>query len=285
MTRLAKFGRPASSVLIYAVLSALIIIPFLSFLAMSFFSMDGVTINRTPTMLNFYRAVTDPVMMTVFWRTVLLCGAIALVTTLIAYPVAVFIDGLQGVARYVMLTAITAPLILSYVMKIYAFRSILGGNGILNRMLLATGILDAPSNFFVFNLNAVFLVLVVLLAPFAILPILLSLEKIPASLSEAAADLSASRWTAFRTVTLPLSRPGIATALSFTFIMSIGDFVTPQMVGGPNGFTFGRIIYSQFGLAFNWPFGAALGVLMAAVIVIVLAMAMRLGRVPGGAAR
>jgi len=285
MTRLAKFGRPASSVLIYAVLSALIILPFLSFLAMSFFSMDGVTINRTPTMLNFYRAVTDPVMMTVFWRTVLLCGAIALVTTLIAYPVAVFIDGLQGVARYVMLTAITAPLILSYVMKIYAFRSILGGNGILNRMLLATGILDAPSNFFVFNLNAVFLVLVVLLAPFAILPILLSLEKIPASLSEAAADLSASRWTAFRTVTLPLSRPGIATALSFTFIMSIGDFVTPQMVGGPNGFTFGRIIYSQFGLAFNWPFGAALGVLMAAVIVIVLAMAMRLGRVPGGAAR
>ena len=285
MTRLAKFARPATSLVIYAILSALIVVPFLSFLAMSFFSMEGITINRTPTMGNFLRAFTDPVMVAVFWRTILLCGAIAFVTTLIAYPVAVFINGLQGVARYVLLTATTAPLILSYVMKIYAFRSILGGNGLLNRMLLATGIIDTPSSFFVFNLNAVFLVLAVLLAPFAILPILLSLEKIPAALSEAAADLSASRWTIFRTVTVPLSRPGIATALSFTFIMSIGDFVTPQMVGGPNGFTFGRIIYSQFGLAFNWPFGAALGVLMAAVIVVVLALAMRLGRVPGGASR
>ncbi len=285
MTVLSGLARPTASLAVYAVLSVLIVVPFLSFLAMSFFSVDGVTIVRTPTMVNFHRAFTDPVMMTVFGRTVLLCVGIALVTTLIAYPVAVFINGLQGGARYVLLTLVTAPLILSYVMKIYAFRSILGGNGLLNRMLLATGLIDTPSNFFVFNLNAVFLVLVVLLAPFAILPILLSLEKIPASLSEAAADLSAGRWTTFRTVTLPLSRPGIATAVSFTFIMAMGDFVTPQMVGGPNGFTFGRIIYSQFGLAFNWPFGAALGVLMAAVIVVVLALAMRLGRIPGGAGR
>ena len=133
MSRLAKFARPATSLVIYAILSALIVVPFLSFLAMSFFSMEGVTINRTPTMGNFLRAFTDPVMAAVFWRTILLCGAIAFVTTLIAYPVAVFINGLQGVARYVLLTATTAPLILSYVMKIYAFRSILGGNGLLNR--------------------------------------------------------------------------------------------------------------------------------------------------------
>ena len=283
MTRRTGLARPAISLGVYAILGALIVVPFLSFLAMSLFSVNGVVIDRSPTLANFARAASDPVMRSVFWRTILLCSGIAVVTTLVGYPVALLIAGLRGVARHVVLTAITAPLVLSYVMKIYAFRSILGGNGLLNRLLMGAGIIDAPSNFFVFNLNAVFLVLAVLLAPFAILPILLSLEKIPPALAEAAADLAASRWTIFRTITLPLSRPGIATALAFTFIMAIGDFITPQMVGGPSGFTFGRVIYSQFGLAFNWPFGAALGVLMAAVIIVVLALALRLGRVPGGA--
>lgn len=277
--------RPATSLAVYGVLGALIVVPFLSFLAMSLYSVSGVVIDRSLTLANFARALGDPVMMGVFWRTILLCGGIALVTTLVGYPVALFIAGLRGRARYGLLTLMVAPLVLSYVMKIYAFRSILGGNGLLNRLLMGAGIIDAPSTFFVFNLNAVFLVLAVLLAPFAILPILLSLEKIPAALAEAAADLAASRWQIFRSVTLPLSRPGIATALSFTFIMAIGDFITPQMVGGPNGFTFGRVIYSQFGLAFNWPFGAALGVLLSGVIILVLALALALGRVPGGAAR
>ena len=278
-------ARPLISLAVYAVLGALIAIPFLSFLAMSLFSVEGVQIDRSLTLENFSRALHDPVMIGVFWRTILLCAGVSLVTTLVAYPVALFLSGLHGWPRHALLTAITAPLVLSYVMKIYAFRAILGGNGLLNRVLIGAGLIDTPSSFFVFNLNAVFLVLAVLLAPFAILPILLSLEKIPASLTEAAADLAAGRWHIFRTVTLPLSRPGIATALSFTFIMAMGDFITPQMVGGPNGFTFGRVIYSQFGMAFNWPFGAALGVLMSGVIVLVLALALRLGRIPGGAAR
>lgn len=273
---------PVAGLLVYGVLGALIVLPFASFLAMSFFSVDGPRIVRIATLANFQRALGDPVMISVFLRTVLLCSGIALTTTLVALPVALFIAGLTGAARNLLLTAVTAPLILSYVMKIYAFRSILGGNGLLNRVLIGLGVIDTPTTLFVFNLNAVFLVQTVLLAPFAILPILLVLQKIPPNLAEAAADLAAGPWHRFRTVTLPLCRPGIATALSFTFIMAIGDFITPQMVGGPNGFTFGRIVYSQFGLAYNWPFGAALGVLLTGVIVAVLGIAFVLGRVPGG---
>ena len=120
---------------------------------------------------------------------------------------------------------------------------------------------------FVFNLNAVLLTLTVLLIPFAVLPIFLSLERIPQALRHASADLGASSAQTFWRITLPLSLPGAVSATSFVFVLAIGDFLTPQMVGGQSGFTFGRIVYSQFGTAFNWPFGAALSVILVAVVV------------------
>ncbi len=120
------------------------------------------------------------------------------------------------------------------------------------------GLAEQPLTIFVFNLNAVLLTLTVLLIPFAILPIFLSLERIPRNLVEASSDLGASGLQTFLRIILPLSLPGIVTAATFVFVLAIGDFLTPQMVGGQSGFTFGRIVYSQFGTAFNWPFGAAL---------------------------
>jgi spermidine/putrescine transport system permease protein len=170
------------------------------------------------------------------------------------------------------------PLLMSYIIKIYAIRSILGGNGFLNRFLVWTGLIDQPLTLFVFNLNAVLLTLTVLLIPFAILPIFLSLERIPRSLIEASVDLGASNWQTFWRVIVPLSLPGVMTAASFVFVLAIGDFLTPQMVGGPNGFTFGRIIYSQFGAAFNWPFGAALSAILAVVMTAVIAFGRRFER-------
>ena len=130
----------------------------------------------------------------------------------------------------------------------------------------------------VFNLNAILVSLTLLLIPFAILPIFLSLEGIPRQLLSASDDLGASRFQGFLNITLPLSLPGIASAASFVFVLAIGDFLTPQMVGGISGFTFGRIIYSQFGTAFNWPFGAALSVILALVVIVAILAGERLGR-------
>lgn len=112
-----------------------------------------------------------------------------------------------------------------------------------------------------------FLALTTLLIPFAILPIFLSLERIPKNLIEASADLGASGARTFFKIVLPLSLPGVVAAATFVFVLAIGDFLTPQMVGGPSGFTFGQIIYSQFGTAFNWPFGAALSIILVSVVV------------------
>ncbi len=248
------------------------------FLTYSVFSVSGGTIVYTPTLANYVRFFSDPIFLPIFWRTCLLCLGVALLSILLGFPVAYFLTSLRGRLRYTLLILLLVPLLMSYVIKIYSVRSILGGNGLLNRVLMTAGIIDQPSMLFVFNLNAVLLTLTVLLIPFAILPIFLSLERIPQALRHASADLGASSAQTFLRVTLPLSLPGVASAASFVFVLAIGDFLTPQMVGGQSGFTFGRIVYSQFGTAFNWPFGAALSVILAAVVIFAIGIGAHFGR-------
>jgi spermidine/putrescine transport system permease protein len=174
--------------------------------------------------------------------------------------------------------AFVIPLLMSYIIKIYAIRSLIGGKGFVNRILQSLGLIDEPWTFLAFNRNAVLLTLTLLLIPFAILPIFVALEKIPRNLLEASADLGASVWQTFGAVVFPLTLQGVVIGASFTFVLALGDFVTPQMVGGIEGFTFGRIIYSQFGFGNNWPFGAALSVILLAAVLVAIIIADRLGR-------
>ena len=254
----------------------LIVAPLASFLAYSFFRMEGGQIVADFNFDNYRRIFTDAIFIPILWRTCLLCLAVAALAILIGFPVAFLLANLKGRRRYLVLLMVLVPLLMSYNIKIYAIRSILGGTGFLNRFLLWTGLVDAPLTLFVFNLNAVLLTLTILLIPFAILPIFLSLERIPRDLIEASSDLGASSLQTFARIILPLSVPGIVTAASFVFVLAIGDFLTPQMVGGQSGFTFGRIVYSQFGTAFNWPFGAALATVLALVVIAVIAAGSRL---------
>ncbi len=255
-----------------------IVAPLLSFLAYSFFKMENGQIVRALGLLNYKRFFNDAIFIPVLWQTCLLCLAVAALATTIGFPVAFLLANLKGRRRYFLLLMVLVPLLMSYIIKIYAIRSILGGNGFLNRFLLWTGLIEQPLTLFVFNLNAVLLTLTVLLIPFAILPIFLSLERIPRSLIEASSDLGASNLQTFARIVVPLSLPGIVTAATFVFVLAIGDFLTPQMVGGQSGFTFGRIVYSQFGTAFNWPFGAALAAILAMVVIAVIAAGNRLER-------
>lgn len=255
-----------------------ILMPLALFLTYSFFSVDHGEIVRTLTLANYTRFLTDPVFLPVFRNTCLLCLSVAVICVLLAYPAAYFLAMLKGRWRYTLLMLMLVPLLMSYVIKIYAIRSILGLNGFLNKTLVAIGILREPSTLFVFNMNAILLTLTLLLIPFAILPIFLALERIPSVLLRASDDLGASGLQTFLRITLPLSLPGVASAASFVFVLAIGDFLTPQMVGGINGFTFGRIIYSQFGMAYNWPFGAALSVVLALVVIAAMLLGERYGR-------
>ncbi len=266
------------TVLAFALPVLFVLVPLAIFLVYSFFGVDQGTIVYTPTLGNYVRFFTDPIFLPVFWNTIVLCVSVAVICILLAYPSAYFLTTLKGRWRYALLMLLLVPLLMSYVIKIYAIRSILGLNGFLNKALVALGILHEPSTLFVFNMNAILLTLSLLLIPFAILPIFLSLERIPQTLLRASDDLGASGLQTFLRITLPLSLPGVASAASFVFVLAIGDFLTPQMVGGISGFTFGRILYSQFGTAYNWPFGAALSVALAIVVICAILIGERFGR-------
>ncbi|MGX7871707.1 ABC transporter permease [Mesorhizobium sp. ORM6] len=266
------------TVLAFALPVVFVLVPLAIFLVYSFFGVDQGTIVHEPTLGNYIRFFTDPIFLPVFWNTIVLCVSVAIICILLAYPAAYFLTTLKGRWRYALLMLLLVPLLMSYVIKIYAIRSILGLNGFLNKALVALGILQQPSTLFVFNMNAILLTLSLLLIPFAILPIFLSLERIPQTLLRASDDLGASGLQTFLRITLPLSLPGVASAASFVFVLAIGDFLTPQMVGGISGFTFGRILYSQFGTAYNWPFGAALSVALAIVVIFAILIGERFGR-------
>jgi spermidine/putrescine transport system permease protein len=272
-----------TTVLAFCLPVLFILAPLAVFLTYSLFSVDHGEIQYGLSLGNYARFFTDPIFLPVLRDTVLLCISVVAICILLAYPAACFLAGRKGRWRYALLMLLMVPLLMSYVIKIYAIRSILGLNGFLNQALVWTGILKEPSPLFLFNGNAILLTLSLLLLPFAILPIFLTLERIPQNLISASWDLGATRMQTFRRITLPLSLPGVATAASFVFVLAIGDFLTPQMVGGANGFTFGRIVYSQFGTAYNWPFGAALSAILAMLVVAVILLGERFGRHEGAA--
>lgn len=273
--------RRLAIVIAYGLPMVFILAPLATFLVYSFFRVDRTEMHYDISLLNYQRFFAEETFLRVFRQTCVLCLEVSALTIIFAYPVAYFLAGLTGRKKYILIMMMLVPLLMSYIIKIYAIRSILGGNGFLNRALLATGLIDEPLTIFVFNLNAILLTQTVLLIPFAVLPIFLSLERIPRNLLEASADLGASNWQTFARVVAPLSLPGVVAASTFVFVLAIGDFLTPQMVGGQSGFTFGRIIYSQFGTAFNWPFGAALSVILAIVVIVAIAIGQRFGSKQG----
>lgn len=240
----------------------LIVAPIASFLLLSLFRAEKNVIIREITFGNYANFFGNWTYFGTFLGTVLLCLEVMGAAVLIGYPVAWFIWQQKGSRRYLLLLLAVMPLFMSYIVKLYTLRSMLGLNGLVNQALLGLGILDRPSQAFLFNQRAVLITMVVIYLPFVILPIFLALERIPRSLLQASLDLGAGTFDTFRRIVLPLSLPGTVAGALFAFVLALGDFVTPQMVGGTTGFTIGRVIYSQFGLAYDWPFGAAMATIL-----------------------
>ncbi|BCG82164.1 ABC transporter permease [Mesorhizobium sp. 113-3-3] len=286
-TRTSQLGFSSEIFLIKGLIAAayvlpiiLILGPFCIFFVISFGRVEASTVVLDFNLSSYIRIFADSTVRMVIGRTLVIGVATAVICTLFGYPAAYLIKILSPKRRPLLMVAFAAPLLMSYVIKIYTIRNLLGTNGVINHFLVASGIVSQPLEFFTLSYYGVFLTLTSVLLPFAVFPIFLSLDRIPKSLVEAAADLGASRTRIFWTVIFPLSLSGVAVSLTFTFVLAIGDFITPELVGGPNGFTLGRIIFSQFGLGFNWPFGAALSTLMMLIVTIALALATRI-RPPG----
>lgn len=266
--RLAVYGLPV----------LLILAPLATFLIYSFWTTANGQVVQTFTLANYIDFLVKPVYRGVFIDTLWLAAVVATIGLVFGYIVAYLVWRLEGRLRYFILLLSVIPLAMNYIVKIYAMRNILGYNGFLNWLLVHAGILDAPSKLFIFNQTAVMITMAVIYLPYAILPIFLSLERISPSLMAASADLGGRPGQTFLNVVLPLSLPGSIVGALFVMVLALGDYLTPQMVGGNQGFTFGRAIWSQFGMAFNWPFGAALAVVLLLSVVLIIALAAIISR-------
>ncbi len=262
---------------LWAVAGAAILLPLLSFLAYGFLRVEDNAVVYRPTLDSLIEVVANPSYRVTFLRTLRMALEVSAVNFVLGYATAYFVWRRAPAWRNFLLVSLAVPLLMSYVIKIYAMRGVLGTNGLLNAILQTLGLVDEPVTALLFNLTAVRITLSVVLLPFMVLPIHVALERIPQTVLHAAADLGASEWQTFRRVVLPLSLPGATVGAMFTFVLASGDFLAPELVGGIEGFTYGRLVFSQFGLAFNWPLGAALSIFLAVVALSVIYLARRVG--------
>lgn len=239
----------------------LLAVPLIMVVALSFWTQDYLTLDRTFTTANYQTAWTEPMYQYLMARSLKISIFVTAVTVLVAYPVAYFISFHVAPKRKAMwIFLITIPFWTSYLMRIFLWKVILGYNGVINGTLTGFGIIDEPLSFILYNQNAVVITLAHAWIPFAILPIFVALERVDRSLIEAAEDLGDSGIRRFFRVTLPLSMPGVIAATIIVFIPTIGDYVTPRLVGGPNGLMISNMIELQFKKANNAPLGAALAI-------------------------
>jgi len=245
---------------IYAVL--LLAAPLAAIVLFSFWTQDFMTIDRSFTLSNYREAFTDPLYMELLSRSLRISLSVTAITVVLAFPVAYFVSFYVAPERKSLwLFLITIPFWTSYLIRVFLWRVILAYDGPVNGTLVGLGVIDEPLAWILYSANSVVITLAHAYAPFAILPIFVSLEKIDRSLHEAGRDLGENRVMVFLRVTLPLAMPGVLAAVSIVFIPTIGDYVTPRLVGGSDGTMIANMIQTQFMRLNNAPMGATLSVL------------------------
>ena len=238
-----------------------LLFPLLILLTLSFWKQDYVNLIQTFTLTNYADFFRKKIYYLILYRSIRISAFVMFVTVILAYPLAYFIAFHVQKNKIMWIILVTIPFWTSYLLRVFSWKVILGYNGVINSSLISLGILTEPLQFLLYNPIAVVITLAHAWAAVAILPIYVSLEKIDRSLIEAARDLGENAVMTFIRVTLPLSLPGVIAASLLVFIPTVGDYVTPALVGGPRGLMIGNIIQSMFGKALNWPLGAALSII------------------------
>lgn len=255
-------------------------VPYAIMFTYSFYTRQFPTMVPDFQFGNYLALFADPQYYQVLLRTIKIAVLVTIVAVALAYPLAYFLVFKVASARLrtALYVAVIVPLWVSYLLRAYTWKTILGSEGVLNSFLVWTGILDQPTDLFLYNQFAMVLTLTYIFVPFCVMPIYASLEKIPASLKEASKDLGVGPFRTFLAVTLPLSVPGILAGATFTFSLTMGDFVAPFLVGGADGALIATVVQSQFGTALNWPLGSALSMVMLFIVLTIITLSDRLER-------
>lgn len=225
---------------------------------------------------NYHELVRVPVYLEVLFRSIGIAARVTLLALLLAFPVAYYVSFHAGSRKDLLYQLVIIPLWVSYLVRAYAWKTILGNDGVLNTLLQYLHITNRPQGFLLYSPFAVVLTLTHIYTPFSFLPIYAAMEHIPRPLVEASNDLGATPWQTFWRVIAPLSVPGIIAGATFSFVLSLGDFLAPLLVGGPSGIMISNIVVSLFGAAYNWPLGAAISACMMVLVIALLLVTERL---------
>jgi len=245
--------------------------PYVLMFCYSFWSVSSLqTIQHTWNLANYGELLR----VDVYWQTLLrsmwIAARVTIFSLLLGYPLAYFLSFYAGKKKDLFYQLVIIPLWVSYLVRAYAWKTILGSDGVLNTLLQYVHLTKHPMEFLLYSPFAVVLTLTHIYTPFTFLPIYAALEHIPRNLVEASNDLGATPARTFWKVILPLSIPGIVAGATFAFVLSLGDFLAPLLLGGPSGIMISNIVVSLFGAAYNWPLGAAISFCMLLLVVALL---------------
>jgi len=244
----------------------------------SFWSQSDLGLDKHFTVLQYASVFSRASYRALFARSIAISAAVTLLTVVLAYPMAYFVAFRVEKTKFFWLVLLTIPFWTSYLLRVFAWKIILGYNGVINSGLISLGLIREPLAFLLYNPSAVVITLAHAWAAFAILPIYVSLEKIDRELLEAAADLGDGPIRRFFRVTLPLSLPGVIGAAVLIFVPTTGDYVTPTLVGGADGVMIANVIEVQFDKIGDWPLGAALSIATMAIVALLTIAAIRIAR-------
>ncbi|MFK7762420.1 MAG: ABC transporter permease [Roseobacter sp.] len=239
-----------------------ILVPFGILVVMSFWTAEGFGFNTTLTTHNYQQYFERPIYSALLSRSLWISSMVTVFTVLLCYPMAYYVAFHVHRNKMLWIVLMTLPFWTSYLLRVFAWKIVLGYEGVINSALMSVGLIEAPLEFLLYSQQAVIITLAHAWAAFAILPLYVSLEKIDRSLLEAATDLGDGPVHRFFRITLPLSLPGVISASLLVFIPTTGDYITPALLGGPDGAMIGNLIQKQFGPINNWPMGAALSIIL-----------------------
>jgi spermidine/putrescine transport system permease protein len=251
--------------------SVFLLLPYAILFCYSFWSVSSAqTIVHNWNLQNYLQLTRNPIYLQVLFRSMRIAASVTVFALLLGYPLAYYLSFYAAKRKDLLYQLVIIPLWASYLVRGYAWKTILGSDGVLNGFLQYLHITHHPVEFFLYSPFAVIITLTHIYTPFTLLPIYASLEHIPRNLVEASHDLGASPWSTFRRVILPLSLPGVLAGATFAFVLTLGDFLAPLLVGGPSGIMISNVVVSLFGAAYNWPLGAAISFGMMLLVVTLL---------------
>src|ERR1700692_1415398 len=257
--------------------TAFLLMPYLLMFCYSFWSVSSSqAIVHSWNLANYGELLRVDVYWQTLVRSMWIAARVTLFSLLLGYPLAYFLSFYAGKRKDLLYQMVIIPLWVSYLVRAYAWRTILGSDGVLNTLLQYVHLTGHPLDFLLYSPFAVVLTLTHIYTPFTILPIYAALEHIPRNLVEASNDLGATPAQTFWKVIFPLSIPGVVAGATFAFVLSLGDFLAPLLLGGPSGIMVFHIVGRFVGAAYNWPLGAAISLCMLLLVVSLLFFSERL---------